>query len=99
MVRYRRELERLRDKQAGAAVSSARLDRGVRDLEQRYRAAKRDLKSYGVRVEDAAREHRPEPTRRSCPRIADVLGKAQFRFAFRDFGQLGESFKRPRPAR
>ena len=30
-------------------------------------------------------------------RIADVLGKAQFKFAFRDFGQLGESFKEAAP--
>lgn len=55
VVRYRGELERLRRKQAGAAGSSARLDRGVRDLERRYRAAKRELKGYGVQVGDAVR--------------------------------------------
>ena len=58
VVRYRGELERLRAKQAGAAVSSERLNRGVRDLERRYREAKRELKSYGVQVGDAAREQR-----------------------------------------
>lgn len=58
VVRYQGELKRLRAKQAGAAVSSERLDRGVRDLERRYRAAKRELRSYGVQVGDAVREHR-----------------------------------------
>ena len=58
VVRYRGELERLRKKQAGAAVSSERLDRGVRDLERRYREAKRELKSYGLQVGDAVRDQR-----------------------------------------
>ena len=58
LVRYRGELERLRAKQAGAAVSSKRLDDGVREVARRYKAAKRELKAYGVEVGDAAREQR-----------------------------------------
>ena len=58
VVRYRGELERLRGKQAGAAVSSRRLDEGVKDLERRYREAKRELRAYGVQVGDAARAQR-----------------------------------------
>ena len=58
VVRYRGELERLRQKQAAAGASSRRLDDGVREVARRYRAAKRDLKSYGVEVGQAVREQR-----------------------------------------
>ena len=53
VVRYRGELERLRSKQAGAAVSSRRLDQGVKEVERRYREAKRELRAYGIQVGDA----------------------------------------------
>ena len=70
MVRYRAELVRLRDKQVDAAVSSKRLDRGVRDVERRYREAKREVKSYGISVDGAARSIPASAGEPRCPAAA-----------------------------
>ena len=58
VVRYRNTLETLRRKQADAGRTSDRLERGLRDVEQRYKAAKRVARTYGIEVGRAAAEQR-----------------------------------------
>ena len=58
VVRYRQVLETLRRKQADAGRTSDRLERGIRDVERRYREAKRAAKTYGIEVGRAAAEQK-----------------------------------------
>ena len=58
VVRYRKVLETLRRKQADAGRTSDRLERGIRDVERRYREAKRAVKTYGIEVGRAAAEQK-----------------------------------------
>lgn len=58
VVRYRQTLETLRRKQADAGRSSDRLERGLREVDKRYRAAKRQAREYGIEVGRAVAEQR-----------------------------------------
>ena len=58
VIRYRDTLDTLRRKQADAGRTSDRLERGLRDVEQRYKAAKRVARTYGIEVGRAAVEHK-----------------------------------------
>ena len=53
-IRYRDTLAELRAGQAALGRSSDRLDRGVREVERRYRAAKRELRGYRTSIEGEA---------------------------------------------
>ena len=55
VVEYRHKLTALKRKYAEAGGGNRRMAAGIADLEKRYRAAKRELKSYGVAVGDAVK--------------------------------------------
>ena len=50
VVEYKHKLTALKRKYAEAGGGNRRMAAGIADLEKRYRAAKRELKSYGVAV-------------------------------------------------
>jgi len=58
VIRYREKLEALRQKQAATGRSSARLERGIADLERRYKAAKQAARGYGLSIGEIVREER-----------------------------------------
>ena len=53
VVEHKHKLTALKRKYAEAGGGNRRMAAGIADLEKRYRAAKRELKSYGVAVGDA----------------------------------------------
>ena len=53
VVEYQHKLTALKRKYAQIGGGNKRMAAGIADLEKRYRAAKRELKSYGVAVGDA----------------------------------------------
>ena len=55
VVEYRQKLTALKRKYAEVGGGNRRMAAGIADLEKRYRAAKRELKSYGVAVGDAVK--------------------------------------------
>ena len=55
VVEYKHKLTTLKRKYAEAGGGNKRMAAGIADLERRYRAAKRELKSYGVAVGDAVK--------------------------------------------
>ena len=55
VVEYRHKLTALKRKYAEAGGGNRRMAAGIADLEKRYRAAKRELKSYGFAVGDAVK--------------------------------------------
>ena len=55
VVAYRHKLTALKRKYAEVGGGNRRMAAGIADLEKRYRAAKRELKSYGVAVGDAVK--------------------------------------------
>lgn len=56
VIKYRDQLQLLKRKQAQVGGSSARLNRGVADLEKRYRKAKAEAKGYGLSIGGIVRE-------------------------------------------
>ena len=58
LIRHRNQLAELRAKQQGLGRSSERLERGIRDVDRRYREAKRTVKGYGIEVGRAEEAHR-----------------------------------------
>ena len=78
VVKYGALLKDLRAKQAAAGGSSKQLARGIEDVERRYRAAKSELKSYGIAVGDAVREQkRLESQLRRTERARGALAKQE----------------------
>ena len=55
VVEYKHKLTALKRKYAEAGGGNRRMAAGIADLEKRYRAAKRELKSYGFAVGDAVK--------------------------------------------
>lgn len=58
VVKYRQQLQELRDKQAVLGTSSTQLAAGIAKTEQLYRKAKSEAKSYGIAVLDAANQQK-----------------------------------------
>ena len=57
VLKYQTLLGQLREKQAALGRSSTRLDRGIAEVERRYREARRAARGYGIELGDVAREH------------------------------------------
>ena len=57
VLKYQTLLGQLRDKQAALGRSSTRLDRGIAEVERRYREARRAARGYGIELGDVVREH------------------------------------------
>ena len=55
VVEYKNKLNRLKQTYAETGRRSQRMAAGIADLEKRYRAAKKELKSYGIAVGDAVK--------------------------------------------
>lgn len=58
VIHYRNTLQQLKQKQAQLGYSSERLNRGIEEVEQKYREAKSQAKEYGMSVANIDREHR-----------------------------------------
>jgi len=58
VTKYKSQLEELRQKQSTLGRSSDRLDRGIAEVERRYREAKREAKSYGIEIGTVVREQK-----------------------------------------
>ena len=50
VIKYRELLQQLKDKQIAAGGSSKRLAAGIKDIEERYKKAKREAKGYGLTI-------------------------------------------------
>lgn len=50
VIKYRKQLQDLKAKQATLGHSNKRMDRGIADLEKRYRKAKQAAKGYGYEI-------------------------------------------------
>ena len=53
---YKSQLEMLKAKQSSLGTSSDRLNRGIADLEARYRKAKQEARAYGLSIGDIVKE-------------------------------------------
>lgn len=78
VVKYKTALDQLRTKQAALGRSSPRLEKGIRELEQRYKAAKAQIKGYGYEVRDAAQHQQ---------RLAKEIGQTERRLRGMDRAQ------------
>ena len=58
VIKYKNLLGELREKQTTLGRSSERMERGIEDVERRYRAAKRSAKSYGIEIGQVAQAHK-----------------------------------------
>ncbi len=91
VIKYKNTLEQLRKKQANLGRSSAKLDRGIAEVERRYKAAKRAARGYGIEVGSVTREQKKlqrelkkterlqranERKQRAGQRLGDMRGKA-----------------------
>ena len=77
VVKYRNTLDTLRRKQTTLGRTSERLERGIRDVERRYRAAKREAKAYGIEVGRAAEAQKrlEKEARKTESRLRGLKGK------------------------
>ncbi|MGR6871252.1 phage tail tape measure protein [Pseudomonas sp. HK3] len=58
VIKYKQQLEKLKKKQLIVGTSSKRLNKGIADLEKRYKTAKRDAKAYGLSIANITTEQR-----------------------------------------
>ncbi len=58
VIKYKKVLHDLKAKQQGLGHSSERLERGIKDVEQRYKKAKRAAYGYGITINTVAKEHK-----------------------------------------
>ncbi len=55
-LKYQGMLGQLRDKQTQLGRSSQRMERGIQEVERRYRQARRAVRGYGIELGDVARQ-------------------------------------------
>ncbi|EGG94658.1 Phage tail length tape-measure protein [gamma proteobacterium IMCC1989] len=58
VIKYRKLLQTLKDKQAAAGGGSKKLAAGIKDVEERYKKAKRAAKGYGISIGSVVKEQK-----------------------------------------
>jgi TP901 family phage tail tape measure protein len=58
VVKYKQQLEKLKQKQLQVGTSNKRINKGIADLEKRYKTAKRNAKAYGLSIANITTEQR-----------------------------------------
>jgi len=78
VIKYKKLLGELKAKQAALGGSSQRLERGIEEVERRYKKARREAKGYGIQIGQVVREHeRLNKTLKATERRQAALAKKQ----------------------